>query len=134
MIWVGFFMIEGVMLQGLRELAVDDHLVSNFVEKAKPGFIYTDAGSSLMFVAEQGERHARGATANVKTMLSFLIILLAMIYIIIKMPGFIGSLFGSSGGEDVLSTPAIIAGAVASGGSTLIGQGAQGAANTMTRQ
>jgi len=133
-IWIGFFMIEGVMLQGLRELAVDDHLVSDFVEKAEPGFIYTDAGSSLLFAAEQGERQARGATASLKTMLSFLIILLAMIYIIIKLPGFISSLFGSSGGEDILSTPVIIAGAVASAGSSLVGQGAQGAANSMTRQ
>jgi len=132
-IWVGFFLIEAVMLQGLRELAVDDYLVSNFADRAEPGFIYTDAGSSLLFAAEQGEQLARAQTASTKTMLSFLVILLAMLYIIIKLPAYINSMFGVSGGEDVVMTPAFVAAMAASAGSSLAAKGAGAGANTMAK-
>jgi hypothetical protein len=104
-VWVAFFMIEGIQLQGFREVAADVPVLLDLVERYQPGFLYTRAGSEILMQAEQGIRISQGVTVGAESLVSMLVVLLAMIYIIIKTPSIIAASLGiQSLSDDIVSS------------------------------
>jgi hypothetical protein len=119
-VWLTFFMIEAIQLQGYREVATDYPIFTETLDQFEPGFMYTEAGSDILFVSETVMQLQRSAIVASKTLLSIIICLLCMVYIIIKAPSLISAMLGiQSMTDDLFTSIVFVAGAAASGGAAL---------------
>ncbi len=126
-IWLGFFLLEGVVLQSYLELAANYPNLQEILNQYKPGFLYT-AGQDILFINEQSAQMNLGYAAMAKTLLSMIVILLATIYITFKLPSILAAMFGvQSLGDDLFSSVFFIGGAAVSAGAALAGKFAGGA-------
>ena len=124
-IWTGFYLIEAVVMQGYLELGADSQALTGLVERFKPGWMYTDAGSDILFLAEQPMQLLKGVSTKGKVLVSLLVVVLTMAYMLIKAPGYITQLFQfPQGNEDLATTSLFIAGTAVTGGKLLAVQAA----------
>jgi len=131
--WLSFFIIEGVVLQGLMETMREQAHVQDMIAQAAPGYLYTQAGSELLTTAENlGGLHA-GTMGVSRTLLAMLVVLLAMAYIALKLPALLSNLLGAqSMADDLNSSLIFIGGALVSMGAALKAKLAFGAAAKAT--
>ncbi len=135
--WLSFFIIEGVVLQGLIEAMAGDDPVAEAIQRFGPGYLYTEAGSEIVAAAEAAGRAQAGKTAVSQTLMSMLVVLLAMAYAALKLPSVLASLLGvQSLADDLTSSLLFIGGALASMGAALkakLAAGAAAAANALSK-
>lgn len=133
-VWLTFFLIEAIQLQAYREVAVDYPILAEIIARYQPGFMYTDAGREILFLAEQPIKLVGAGVATAKSLLSMIVCLLCMVYIIIKTPSLIGAMLGiQSLGDDLFTSFFFIAGAASSAGGVvkakLFGRGGKESSN-----
>lgn len=92
-IWITFFMIESIVLQGYYDMQ-SASAVNETMEQLEPGFLFTPSGSTTAGLSENLGM-AFGAAESISTTLASVIVcLLCMLYIVFKTPGLISSVLG----------------------------------------
>lgn len=133
-IWIGFFVLEGVVLESFSEVNVVDDVVSDFVENMGPGDLYTPAGQDTLMVREEQKsvthelvnmagHGAKAVNVFSKMIVSLIIVLLTTVYIVLKLPAIVSAILGvNSLSDDLVMSSLFIGGMAASGGKLFRGR------------
>jgi len=120
-IWCGFFILEGVVLQHYRELAYGDASLTNALTQLAPGAVFTPSGGDLLTLINQHQSIVDAEASIGMTLITFIIVLIAVVFISFKIPALISALFGIQGhADDAITSGVFIGASVATLGGSLV--------------
>lgn len=109
-IWGSFFLLEGIILNGYQMTLAPDSPLNAMVEQFEPGFLYTEAGSDMIFGLEQAHRLGKSSQSLSFTLISIIGMLFMLVWLVFKIPALISTFFGTTNPlDDALGSITILA-------------------------
>jgi hypothetical protein len=93
-IWAGFMVLEGVALEQLLSYNDIDQEIQTLLTEADPGFIYTPAGVDIVMKAQQSSKAGVALGSLTMSLVVFMVVMVAMIFIAFKIPAMLSAIFG----------------------------------------
>lgn len=120
-VWLTFFVVEGVVIQGYLDMAYGNSILVAQIDQLDTGFLYTPAGLEWIQAREAQAGLRNGIGQLGVTLVSVLVALLAMIYVVFKAPSVVSVMLGRPGAaDDMVSSMSMLATAIYTGGVSLM--------------